>query len=34
MVNYSYNMSEDNSKMYVAKIQNNILEIVSKNDQE
>ena len=34
MVKYSYAMSEDNSKMYVAKIQNLILETVSKNDQD
>lgn len=27
-------MSEDNSKMYVAKIQNLILETVSKNDKD
>lgn len=34
MVKYSYAMSEDNSKMYVAKIQNLILETVSKNDKD
>lgn len=28
IVKYSYSMSEDNSKMYVAKIQNLILETV------
>ena len=34
LVKFSYNMSEDNSKMYVAKVQNNILEAVSKSDND